>query len=131
MEYDLNERGMYLICNGGYFFWQCLMSPLKHRPAGSGLDVWSKLLKSVCKDVEYTFGILKKRLHVLKHDIWLHNKKCIHNVFIACCILHNMLLDYDEWDDWESFPIIDEDDVDGHAEDAPLENRAQEVSYVG
>ena len=50
--------------------------------------------------------------------------KCVHNMFIACCILHNMLIDYDEWDDWESFPIIDEDDVDRH-EDAPLENRAQ------
>ena len=70
------------------------------------------------------FRILKKRFHVLKHDVWLYNKKCIHNVFIACCILHNMLIDYDEWDDWESFPIIDEDDVDRH-EDAPLENRAQ------
>ena len=106
------------------------MSPVQHRPEGSRLDVWSKLVESVRKDVECTFGILKKRFHILKHDIRLHNKDHVHDVFVACCILHNMLLDYDEWDDWETLPIITDDDVDEHEEDDGLENAGIGVSFI-
>ena len=52
------------------------------------------------------------------------------DVFVACCILHNMLLDYDEWDDWETLPIITDDDVDEHGEDDGLENAGIGVSFV-
>jgi hypothetical protein len=40
----------------------------------------------------------------------------IENAFVSCCILHNMLLDHDGYDDWESF-IVDPGEIDGHEED--------------
>ena len=59
-------------------------------------------MESVRKDVECTFGILKKRWRILKNHILLQSKGCkasIDNVVFTCAILHNMLLDNEEWND--------------------------------
>lgn len=53
---------------------------------------WSNHLEGIRKDVECTFGILKKRFMCLKQAIRLHTKNEIDNMFFACCILHNILL---------------------------------------
>ena len=50
------------------------------------MDIWSKFVELVQKDIECMFGILKKQLHVLKHDVWLLSKDVIHEIFISCCI---------------------------------------------
>ena len=50
---EVTERGLYFICDGGYFDWKCLMSPVSHRPEGTGLDLWCKVVESVRKDVEW------------------------------------------------------------------------------
>ena len=41
-----------------------------------------------------------------------------------------MLLDYDEWVDWETLPIMADDNVDEHNKDADHENAGMGVSYV-
>ena len=49
-------------------------------------------MECVQKDVERTFGILKKRWKVLNHG-FKHRKivKC-ERIFITCCVLYNFLL---------------------------------------
>ena len=60
---------------------------------GSIEGYFSLNLESVQKDVECTFGILKKRWCILHYpDI----KKC-EKIFVTCCCLHNFLVDIMEW----------------------------------
>mmetsp|Transcript_11517 Transcript_11517/g.21528 ORF Transcript_11517/g.21528 Transcript_11517/m.21528 type:complete len:181 (+) Transcript_11517:298-840(+) len=103
-----NHHGAYLICDGGYNEWACLMPPYKHQLPGSGLERWPKNVESVRKDVECVFGILKKRFLLLKHPIRLHDARQIQRAFVTCCVLHNVLLDYDMYDEWH----LDESRID-------------------
>ena len=89
--------GVYLICNGGYHRWPCLISPVKTGVAGSPVMKWSAKLESVRKDIEGVFGILKKRFRFLKNFNNLKHQSDIDNAFVTCCMLHNMLLEYDGW----------------------------------
>eukprot|EP00970_Alexandrium_tamarense_P012998 scaffold3198_cov213-Alexandrium_tamarense.AAC.30 len=50
-------------------------------------------LESIHKDVECTFGILKKRWRILNKGLNYHDMKKCEMVFTVCCVLHNMLLD--------------------------------------
>ena len=63
-----NERGTYLICNNGYHRWPISISPYASADSGSIEGFFSTNLESIRKDVECTFGILKKRWRVLKMD---------------------------------------------------------------
>ena len=54
------HRGLYAIVDGGYHEWPCLVSPMKMVSADDAA-MWTKRLESVRKNVECTFGILKKR----------------------------------------------------------------------
>ena len=89
-----------MICDGGYHDWPCLACPYKHQVPGSSMEAWSKNVESVRKDIECIFGILKKRFLFLKHPIRLHCPDKIHRAFVTCCVLHNILLDYDGYDNW-------------------------------
>lgn len=68
------EKGLYLICDGGYHKWRCLQCPLKH-----ALDLdemnWSEHLESVRKDI--------LQLHSLK-DIDATMFTCYVALFIIC-----------------------------------------------
>jgi len=59
---------------------------------GSDVDIWSKFMESVRKDVKCMFGILKQQFHVLKHNVRLQNKAVINDIFICCCILHTLMV---------------------------------------
>ena len=48
--------------------------------------------EGVRKDVECTFGILKKRWMVLNNGILFHDINVCNKVFTTCCCLHNFLL---------------------------------------
>ena len=87
--------GVYLICDGGYHRWPCLISPVKAGIAGSPVMKWSAKLESVRKDIEGVFGILKIRFRFLKNFNNLHQQSAIDNTFTTCCMLHNMLLKAD------------------------------------
>jgi hypothetical protein len=61
---DTSHRGGYLICDGGYHLWRIFQAPIKC--AFDDKDcLWSCRLESIRKDVECTFGILKKRFQCL------------------------------------------------------------------
>lgn len=59
-------------------------------------------MESIRKDVECTFGILKQRFAILKNKFCLHDMEKISDVFASCCILHNMIHQWDGYDDWEA-----------------------------
>jgi hypothetical protein len=108
--YSHKEKGLYYICDGGYHLWPCLICSFKDQLDGSHKKKWSALLESLGKDVECVFGIMKKRFYVLKHPSRFHKMEDIGNIFRTCCILHNMLIDWDVYDEWGY--LFDEDDVD-------------------
>ena len=51
---------------------------------------------------------LKKRFLILKHPMRIHDPCRIERIFKTCCVLHNILLDYDQFDNWN----WGEEDVD-------------------
>lgn len=106
------HRGAYFICDGGYHNWKCLMPPFKHQLEGTEEAAWSHHIESVRKDVECVFGILKKRFLILKHPVRLHYPLHIQNVFVTCGVLHNLLLDYDGYDDWEKRDEVGAEDIE-------------------
>jgi hypothetical protein len=103
--------GGWVLCDGGYHRWREMQCPLKPTEL-SDLDelAWSKRAESVRKDIECTFGILKGRFRILKLPVYyhsnsknaVHGKRKVDNVFFTCCMLHNMLLQWDGLMDWEA-----------------------------
>ena len=93
------HKGSYFICDGGYAMWTCLVPPYKEYEPTSSKEGWSKHVKGLLKDVECTFGILKKRFQVLKNPIKLGKATHIQEMFVTCCALHNRLLAHDEDND--------------------------------
>ena len=62
------------------------------------------------KDIECTFGIMKKRFTVLDKGIDIGTIEKADNVFLTCSALHNLLLDLDERDEVWEFIRMDDDD---------------------
>ncbi len=54
---------------------------------------FSSNLESVRKDVECTFGMLKKRSKILNNGLVYRNIKICENLFVTAVCLHNMLVD--------------------------------------
>ena len=77
-------RGSYLLCNGGYHRWPCLVFPMKSGAPGSPARKWSMLIESVRKDIEGTFGILKMRFRYLKDFNRMHSLRDVDNGFVTC-----------------------------------------------
>jgi hypothetical protein len=89
-------RGIYLMCDGGYLRWKTLMCPYAGTPGPGCRHYYNKNLESVRKDVECTYGILKKCWRILDFGIHYSNMKFCEKIFTVCCVLHNMLLDLPE-----------------------------------
>ena len=106
------QKGAYFICDGGYHFWEQLIAPYKMQIAGSRMERWSSNLESAQKDVECTFGILKKQFLFLKNPIEIQAPEKIEDAFMTCAALHNWLHDYDGYDDWEGRAgVVTEEDI--------------------
>mmetsp|Transcript_1820 Transcript_1820/g.4132 ORF Transcript_1820/g.4132 Transcript_1820/m.4132 type:complete len:173 (-) Transcript_1820:1203-1721(-) len=93
-------KGLYFICDGGYHYWKELIPPYKHQVDGTKAKRWwSKWVESLRKDVECSFGIMKKRFQSIKNRSRYHNKETLETVFFCCAILHNMNHHYDQYDE--------------------------------
>jgi hypothetical protein len=135
--YDAHGRqhvhvGLYLLCDGGYHKWRIMQCPNKHASEEYQLR-FSQRLESVRKDAECTFGILKKRWRILKNHMLIQNKNKIDNIVFTCAILHNILLDFDEWNDSDDNYDIAKD-IAAHSLDPRIENLRRspaDRSYIG
>jgi len=56
-------------------------------------SAFSANMESIRKDIECVFGILKARWGVLDRGFKHRSIQVCQDVFIACCVLHNMMLD--------------------------------------
>ena len=92
------EKGLWVSVDGGYLRVPQL---LVGNPQCLHLymNYWTHFMESERKHVECAFGILKSRFRVLKLPIRLCEFEHINDMFITCCILHNMCLDFDGGDD--------------------------------
>jgi hypothetical protein len=87
------SQGMYLICNNGYLRWPTSMCPYLQVIQWSPEGFFSSNLESVRKDVECTFGIMKKQWRILHNGFHYHNIRKCEKIFVTCCCLHNFLID--------------------------------------
>ena len=107
--YDTNDNGdiikvrytgAWVIVDNGYLNVPTCIPPMKAALTRED-ERWSQWVESMRKDVECTFGIMKKRWRILKHPIRLRGVETTDKVWRTCCALHNMLLESDglntEW----------------------------------
>jgi hypothetical protein len=105
-EYDEDEdeivkttyRGCWIQTDNGYLDWSITIPPHKYCDTREELR-WSQWMESMRKDVECTFGILKKRFTILSKGIDAHDIDTADKVWKTCCALHNLLLDADGYDE--------------------------------
>ena len=90
--------GLWLSVDGGYIHVPELLVGdrvnLNHY-----MNFWTSFMESERKHVECAFGILKARFRILKLPIRMHKFEEIDDMFVVCCILHNMCLDVDGGDE--------------------------------
>jgi hypothetical protein len=72
---------------------------------------WSEWVESVRKDVECFFALIKCQWRFLRNKVEYHDALIIEHAMHTACILHNMLLQYKEYDTFEW------DDVDPDGEE--------------
>ena len=87
------SKGMYLICDNGYLRWPTSICPYSQAVQGSAEGYFSSNLESVRKDVECTFGIMKKRWRILHNGFHYRDISKCQKIFVTCCCLHNFLID--------------------------------------
>jgi hypothetical protein len=84
---------MYVICNNGYLHWPTLICPYGSIENFSLVGYFLSNLESVRKDIDCTFGILKKRWQILNDGLNYCNIGTCERIFNACCCLNNFMLD--------------------------------------
>ena len=94
-----NIKGAWILCDQGYQPWGTMICAYASAQAGTEMVPFNNRLGSVRKDIEDTFGIMKKRFRILRLPFLYKPAQRVGSVFKACAILHNMLLDYDQLDD--------------------------------
>ena len=106
-------QGVWLAVDGGYQKVACFINPM-HNRYGFPEVAFSEWLESVRKDVECAFVILKIRFRFLRGFVLYQEPETIEAAFKTAAMLHNMLLDWDELNDfqWENI------DPDGNLADA-------------
>lgn len=87
------SKGVYLICDGGYLRWKTLICPYRGAPEHGRRGYFNTNLESIRKDVECTFGILKKRWRILDYGIHYTDMAYCEQIFVVCAMLHNMMVD--------------------------------------
>ncbi|CAM0942820.1 unnamed protein product [Alopecurus aequalis] len=95
VNYTVNEKeyqiGYYLV-DGIYPEWAAFMKSIpmaqteKHK-------LFAQYQEGARKDVERAFGVLQARWSILRRPARLYDRGDLHNIMIACIILHNMIVD--------------------------------------
>ena len=97
-------------------------------PVNKQDNLFSKWLERVRKDIECFFGRIKGRFRILKLPLPFRHKTDIDNVWFTCCVLHNLLHEFDGLDNLE--PDVHWAGDDG-LHDAWIADSETDVSTVG
>ena len=84
---------MYLICDNVYLRWPTTICPFTRMDKSTPEGFFSTNIESVRKDVECTFGILKKRWRIFNNGFYYRDIVTCEKIFVTCCCLNNYLLD--------------------------------------
>jgi hypothetical protein len=118
---------LHAICDGGYPSWGNLLCA-KTPTTDPNTLAWNSRIGQVRKDVECTFGILKRRFRIFKDGWRSPSLKMLDDAWFTCCALHNLLLDFDAPDDSsdeeESESAADDDSVDDDYSDLSCDDDA-------
>ena len=110
-EIEVTYQGAWFIVDNGYLDWSCTVPPMKD-PITYQQIRFSEWLESIRKDIECTFGSLKKRFAILKYGIRLSRIEQCDKVWQTCCALHNLLLFHDKldkgWENGQKLNVIDD-----------------------
>ena len=90
-------QGPWNLVNNGHTCWSTCIPPKKQSCLSSETR-WSQWLESMRKNVEYCFGILKRRFCILKLPIRIHDIDEVDKIWKTCCTLHNWLLEINRLD---------------------------------
>lgn len=120
---ELLNHGFYLLCDGGYHQWGCLISPISI-PLDDNQRSFSKRIESVRKDIECFFGRLKKRFRIFATGYRMRDLAKLDDIFRICCAMHNSLLPLPFENDF------DLDEVDNPDDDGDLEGHHGHQSIV-
>ena len=85
-------KDVWCIVNNDYLAWSCTVLPVQD---GATYEVirFSEWLELMRKDVECTFGILKRRFNILRYGLRFRNITRCDQIWLTYCALHNLLLD--------------------------------------
>ena len=149
-------QGCYVLVDGGYQLVSGFINPMNDR-LGVAEIRWSEWVESVRKDVECFFGILKIRWRFLRNPIVYQDAEVVSNAFkvgknikfkyfvlfvniykkyknnnyyIIASMLHNMILDYDQYYDidWERINPDEDEPVDNeYVDDLLIEQEMDDV----
>jgi len=122
-EIEVTYQGAWFIVDNGYLNWSCTIPPMKD-PITYQQIRFSEWLESMRKDVECTFGSLKRRFAILKYGIRLGSINQCDKVWHTCCALHNLLLFHDKLDKgWDNgIHISESNDADNEDDDNNIDD---------
>jgi hypothetical protein len=82
----------YYLTDGIYTSWPVFVKGV-HVPQQEKHQFFSMKQTSIRKDVECTFGLLKKRFNILAITGRSYSQRTLGLIMCACIILHNMIID--------------------------------------
>ena len=82
----------YYLADGAYPTWPVFIQTITC-PTSIKRKRFQIAQEAARKDIERTFGVLKKRFHIIKNPARPWKPSKIRSVMYACIILHNMILE--------------------------------------
>ena len=83
---------LYMLSDGIYPPW-CIFAKPNHTPITEKYTLYTRLQKSVRKDIERFFGVLQGRFRILRHELHEWSDELIILISQVCVVLHNMIVD--------------------------------------
>lgn len=65
------------------------------------LKLYAEHQEGARKDIERSFGVLRRRFSILKRPARLYDRDQLHDIVLACVILHNMIVEDEKEEDIE------------------------------
>ena len=80
-------RGIYVSSDGQW-------STTQSRPSRTEIFILVRLAKTHAKDMNWVLHITKDKIRVLKSNIFLRSAESVDMIWLVCCMLHNILLEW-------------------------------------